>query len=81
MLNNLPSTLKSDISFHQYGKLIEGAYFLNYLYMEEQETVWSLVKYLTKVRLDANITIYKKNEIADAMYIIHSGKVNLFVEI
>ena len=33
MLETLPSTLKSDISLHQYGRLIENTYFLNYFYL------------------------------------------------
>lgn len=46
LIENLPSTLKSDIQLHQYGRLIENAKILHYLYLEQQEIVWNLVKYL-----------------------------------
>ena len=75
MLEALPSTLKSDISLHQYGKLIESTHFLKTMYIEQQEIVWSLVKYLQKLRLNMGSTIYSRNEIADNLYIIHKGEV------
>ena len=80
MLEALPSTLLSDISLHQYGKLIESTHFLKNIYIEQQEIVWSLVKYLQKLRLNMGSTIYSRNEIADNLYIIHKGEVQLIFE-
>jgi CRP-like cAMP-binding protein len=48
--------------------------------MEQQEIVWSLVKFLKKVKLEADTEIYQRTEIPDGMYIIHKGKVKLFIE-
>ena len=80
MLEALPSTLLSDISLHQYGKLIESTPFLKNIYIEQQEIVWNLVKYLQKLRLNMGSTIYSRNEIADSLYIIHKGEVHLIFE-
>lgn len=78
MLNELPSTLKEEVMFHQYGAIIKKFHFFEKV--NNNDFVWGAVKCLKKISFDKNDTIYFDDSISDCMYLIHKGFVKLYAE-
>lgn len=76
MLEQLPSVLKEDVYFFQYGKLIENSLFLREF--ENSDVIWILVRYLKKQSNELGDYVYRQNEISDNMYMVHSGFVKIY---
>ena len=78
MLNEIPSALKEQVMFNQYGSIIEKQEF--FVKITNTQFVWAAVKKITKVSFDNNASIYIDNRIAESMYFIHRGKVKIYAE-
>ena len=78
MLGELPSTLKEEVLFHQYGSIIKRFEF--FTKMTNNQFVWATVKKLAKLAYDKNENIYIDNSISDCMYFIHKGQIKLYAE-
>lgn len=78
MIKQLPSTLKEEVLFHQYGSIIKTfKFFKDNL---NNTFVWTTVKLLSKISYDQNEVIYNDNSISDSMFFIHKGIVKLYAE-
>ena len=78
LVDELPSTIKEEILFHQYGQLISRFDFFQTL--QNNDFVWGILRNLSKTTYDKFDIIYKDNQIANAMYFIHKGYVKLYAE-
>jgi CRP-like cAMP-binding protein len=78
MIEQLPSVLKEDVYFHQYGKLIESSQFLQEF--ENSDLIWVVVRHLKKQTHELGDYIYKQDEISDNLYMMHSGIVKIYVD-
>jgi len=79
MIDELPSTLKEEVFYHQYGSLMLKLYFFQNL-NENSSFRWAVVRKLKKIKLDKTDDIYKDQDLADTMYLIHSGVVKIYAE-
>lgn len=78
MLNELPSTLKEEVFFHQFGSIIKKFdYFEKF---RNNDLTWAIVKAFKKISFTPGDVIYADNSVADCMYFIHLGYVKLFTE-
>ena len=78
MLDELPSTLKEEVLFFQYGSIIKRFNF--FTSMTNNQFVWTTVKKLVKLAYDRNESIYIDNSISDSMYFIHKGIIKIYAE-
>lgn len=78
LVSELPSTIKEEVLFHQYGSIIKK--FLFFKKQNNNEFVWLIVKQLDKIQFDKGDIIYHDNNISECMYLIHKGIVKLFAE-
>ena len=78
MINEIPSTLKEEMIFYQYGKLIKDLAFFQYV--KDNDCVWAILQKFYKIKFDTNQVIYSEGEPSDIMFFIHKGKVHLRTE-
>lgn len=78
MMEQLPSVLKEDVYFHQYGHLIEHSLFLQEF--ENSDVIWIIVRFLKKQQHELGDYVYRQNEISDNLYLIHSGNIRIYTE-
>ena len=78
MIQELPSTLKEEVLFHQFGAIIKKFEFFEKL--RNNDLTWVLVKSMKKISFTPGDIIYADNSVSDNMYFIHQGYVKLFAE-
>lgn len=78
LIAELPPTLKEEVFFHQYGRLIEQFEFFQDL--ERSECIWGMVRHLSKISFGQGDIIYADNELSETMYLINRGQVKLIAE-
>lgn len=69
IIKELPPTLKEEVLFHQYGKIMfKFAFFEN---MGNNDFVWSILQKINKITFDRGDTIYTDDKYANSMYLIN----------
>ena len=75
LINELPSTLKEEMIFYQFGKLINQLEFFETI--RDNDCIWAILSRLSRIKYDFNQQIYAEGEPGEIIYFIHSGKVVL----
>ena len=78
MMDQLPSVLKEDVYFHQYGALISNSKFLQEF--DNSDVIWIIVRQLKKQQHELGDYVYRQNEISDNLYLIHTGIIRIYTE-
>jgi hypothetical protein len=69
IIMELPPTLKEEVLFHQYGKIMfKFAFFEN---INNNDFVWSILQKIIKISFDRGDVIYTDDKYANSMYLIH----------
>ena len=78
LLEELPSSLKEEVLYKQYGAMVECIKILNE--SDDNEFVWALVQLAQKIYFGRDDTIYWQNDFSENFYMIYRGKVQLFAQ-
>jgi len=76
LLHELPTTLREEVLFHQFGGLQKSIELLRRI--DNHEFVWTLVQWLRKIKVIKDDVIYREHDFSEDIYFIKAGRVKLY---
>ena len=71
MIDELPPTMKEEVLFFQFGKLIDEFAFLYDI--KDQNCVWNLMRIVKKVTFERFDYIYHDGAFSETIYLLYKG--------